>query len=425
MIVGAALLAARIVLRTIVGVLGIAGVRGHVPPHSSCGQFPLVNRVPGKPSEVMGKHLKNSRGRADQPAAPRRTVVRWALMGWFRTHARDLPWRQTQDPYAIWISEVMLQQTQIATVIPYYERFLSAFPTIRSLARAPLERVLELWSGLGYYRRARYLHEAAQVLVAKYDGRFPEDYASLRSLAGIGDYTARAILSIAFRQPYAVLDGNVARVVARLIGRRGNLHETKFRRAVEGELAELLSRRHPGDFNQALMELGQTLCMPRTPHCPECPLARWCRAHRAGDPEAFPAPRPRRPAESRHLAVALLRMGSRVAMVRGLDDGLLPDIWNFPAALGATSAQARSRLEEKLHGLTRAPFSFAPPVAKFHHSITFRSIRALVYPVKGVRTSARGEWRCFEISRLPQAAISQVARKVLESIRPVAPGLTS
>jgi len=374
--------------------------------------------VPSRLTKHVNRGRENRRGQQEDAAVSRSTAIRRSLLAWFRAQARELPWRATRDPYAIWLSEIMLQQTQIATVIPYYHRFLTAFPTVPDLARAPLERVLELWSGLGYYRRARHLHEAAQVVAAKYQGHFPEDYTTLRTLPGIGDYTARAILSIAFDQPYAVLDGNVARVIARIEARRGNLHEILFRRAVEQELAVLLSRREPGNFNQAMMELGQTLCLPRSPHCPDCPLSKWCRGHHSGDPEVFPAPRPRRATESHHLAVAFLLVGSRVAMVRGLDDGLLADLWNFPAAFGASPADARARLETKLHQLTRAHFTVGEPVAKFRHGITYRSIQGLVYPVERITAGMRGHWRWFELARLPQAAISQVARKVIESLSP-------
>jgi len=315
----------------------------------------------------------------------------------------------------------MLQQTQIATVIPFYQRFLEAFPTVSHLGRAPLERVLELWSGLGYYRRARYLHQAAQTMEQQFGGKFPEDYAGLRALPGIGDYTAKALLSIAFNQPHAVLDGNVARVVARLCSLGGNLHLTQFRNAVEAKLGELLSRREPGNFNQAMMELGQTICLPRGPRCSACPLAKWCGAYRSGNPEAFPIPRPRRAAETHYLAVALLRRGTRVAMVRGLDDGLLPDLWNFPAAFGRSPEKARERLQEKLHPLITDSFSLEEPAAEFRHSITFRIIRGKVYPVESRGGFARGAFRWFELARLPHAAISQLARKVSGVIPPSLP----
>ena len=349
-----------------------------------------------------------------------------SLLGWFARNARNLPWRRTRDPYAIWVSEVMLQQTQIATVTPFYRRFLEAFPTVSHLAQAPLERVLELWSGLGYYRRARHLHQAAQVLAQQ--SKFPEDYAGLRALPGIGDYTAKALLSIAFNQPYAVLDGNVARVVARLRRLRGNLHQPHFRRAVESELDGLLSRRQPGNFNQALMELGQTICLPRGPLCATCPLAKWCSGYRSGNPEAFPLPRPRRAAESHHLAVALLRRGRRVAMVRGLADGLLDDLWNFPAAFGGSPAEALESLREKLAGLMRAPIAavrarhgvplltLGEPMAEFRHGITFRAIQGRVYPVETSRAIRHASLHWFELKQIPQAAISQLARKIAQKI---------
>jgi len=350
-------------------------------------------------------------------------AIRRALLAWFRVNARALPWRGTGDPYAVWVSEIMLQQTQIATVTPFYRRFLEAFPTVSHLAQAPLERVLELWSGLGYYRRARHLHQAAQVLAQQ--SKFPEDYAGLRALPGIGDYTAKAVLSIAFNQPYAVLDGNVARVVARLRSLRGNLHQPQFRSAVETELAGLLSRREPGNFNQALMELGQTVCLPRGPRCSACPLAKWCGGYRSGNAEAFPLSRPRRAAESHHLAVALLRRGTRVAMVRGLADGLLDDLWNFPAAFGGSPAEALEALRKKLAGLIRAPvgtrhgvplLTLGEPLAEFRHGITFRAIQGQVYPVETARAFRHASLHWFELKELPQAAISQLARKIVEKI---------
>lgn len=364
-------------------------------------------------------------------------LIRRALLAWFRAGARVLPWRENRDPYRVWLSEVMLQQTQIAAVVPYYKRFLSAFPTIADLANAPLEQVLELWSGLGYYRRARHLHEAAQAVVREFAGKFPADYTALRSLPGIGDYTAKAVLSIAFNQPYAVLDGNVARVVARLCARRGNLHQREFRSGVEAALAELLSPRAPGTFNQAMMELGQTFCLPRSPCCSACPVVKWCAAYRTGNPEAFPLPRPRRAVERHHLAVALLRRGTTVALLRGLDDGLLSDLWNFPSTFGASAAEALEALRKKLAAYARPPgagnwrrrraassrreldapgLTFGDPLAEFRHTITYRAIRGMVYPVEIGHRFSHPALRWFEVANLPQAAISQLARKIVQKI---------
>jgi len=310
----------------------------------------------------------------------------------------------------------MLQQTQVATVIPYYRRFLRAFPDVASLARAPLERVLELWSGLGYYRRARHLHQAAQSIVDRLRGRFPRQYADARSLPGIGDYSARAVLSIAFHQPYTVLDGNVARVVARLRAHRGNLHQGPFRRTVEAVLEQLLSRRSPGDFNQAMMELGQTVCLSRAPRCPLCPLKKWCRAAALGKPESYPAPRPRRATELRYLAAGILRRGARVALVRGLDEGLMSDLWNFPSAFGATRQAALAHLAEKLDSLARGRIKVGMPVGGLGHGITYRAIQVDLYSVQIAGRLTNGSWRWVELEDFHHSAVSQLARKIAATI---------
>jgi A/G-specific adenine glycosylase len=350
--------------------------------------------------------------RCPEPAAFRRTLLRW-----FRRNARQLPWRKTRDVYAIWVSEVMLQQTQISTVIPFYERFLSAFPDLHSLARAPLERVLSVWSGLGYYRRAENLRLSAQMLVRDFGGQFPPDYAEARKLPGVGDYTARAVLSIAYGLPYAVLDGNVARVAARLGAIRGSLNEPGFRRAVEVEVVRLLSRRQPGSFNQALMELGQTVCVPFTPACPACPLREWCHAYHQGNPETYPSPRPRRAAELRYLAAAVIRYGQsgRVGLVRGLDEGLLGGLWNFPSAFGASRLQARAHLSDKLAALARGRIRVGDSLGEVRHFITYRSIRVDLYPVETFGDPV-DSLRWFLLSRIRHAAVSALARKIGEKL---------
>jgi A/G-specific adenine glycosylase len=365
--------------------------------------------------------------------------IRRALLRWFKLYARPLPWRLTRSPYTVWVSEVMLQQTQVETVIPYYTRFLRAFPTLAQLAGAPEERVLELWSGLGYYRRARHLHRAAQKVVREFGGEFPADYRQARSLPGVGDYTARALLSLAYHQPYAVVDGNVARVIARVAAVRGSIVQPAFRRRIERRLDQLLSRQQPGQFNEALMELGQTVCLPRAPRCAACPLGTWCQAYRQGDPERYPAPRPRRKTELRHLAAAVIQASAPrgpgqvapsrvapglVAMIRGLDEGLLPDLWNFPAAFGGSPADALARLEAKIEQLAPGAVRWqrdrsrgaAPiPLLKLRHGITYRSIHVQVYAaeaIDGRSTHSIGTLRWFPAAGLDGAAVSQLARKI-------------
>jgi len=306
----------------------------------------------------------------------------------------------------------MLQQTRIATVIPYYQRLLRAFPSVAKLARAPRERVLALWSGMGYYRRARNLHRAARLVLRRHGGHFPRDYRQARALPGVGDYTARAVLSIAYNQPLAVLDGNVARVVSRLRAWTGNVHVPAFRKAVQAELQRLLSRRQPGKFNQAIMELGQTICLPLRPRCAACPLRGWCRAYRLSKQEDYPSPRPRRSAEPRHLAAAILRRGSRVAMVRGLDEGLLDELWNFPSAFGRSAAEARRRLQEKLSTLASRPLLLGPRLAILQHGITYRSIRVQAFHAELTGRFIANCVRWMRLDRLAQSAVSQLARKI-------------
>lgn len=349
--------------------------------------------------------------------------VRGRLLAWFRRRARPLPWRMVRSAYAVWVSEVMLQQTQVATVIPYYGRFLRALPTLRALSKAPLERVLELWSGLGYYRRARNLHRAARVVVRRFGGRFPSDLHLARSLPGVGDYTARAVLSIAFDSPLTVIDGNVARVIARLRAIRGDPRSPQFRATIERELTPVLSRRNPGDFNQALMELGQTVCTPAAPNCAACPLRRFCSAYRSGKEEEFPEPRPRRSSVPKYLASALIcrlpkGQGSpQVAMVRGMDEGLLSDLWNFPSAFGASQSEAVSQLKKKLWLSTNLGFRMGKPLAEFSHSITYRSISVVVYPAELSAKRLGKPFRWIPLSRIHQIAASKLARKAATALQ--------
>jgi len=346
----------------------------------------------------------------------------------------------------------MLQQTQIATVIPYYRRFLKTFPTVSELARARLDRVLRLWSGLGYYRRARHMHAAARKMVEEFDGRFPARLAEARSLAGVGSYTAAAVLSIAYDARLAVLDGNVARVAARIDARKGGLAEARFRKAVEVRLRDLLSERHPGEFNQALMELGQTICLPRSPRCLSCPVRPWCRAHRLGTPEAFPSARPRRATEQHHLAAAVifrpgcsadadpeLEGASRAVMlVRGLDEGLMSDLWNFPSAFGRSPAHARALLQTKIATLcTTAPLACDPDLesvdtsdtrqtasdkisvgaqlVRLRHSVTYRDIEVRAYHVELAAPRSHGI-RWLKLSNFGGAPVSELARKIARQI---------
>ncbi len=252
------------------------------------------------------------------------------LLAWYDAGHRDLPWRRTRDPYRIWISETLLQQTQVHTVIPYYRKFLARFPTVRALARAPLDDVLKTWEGAGYYARARNLYRAAQLVVAAHGGRLPRRVDELMRLPGIGRYTAGAIASIAFGADAPVLDGNVTRLLCRYFGLRGD-PKTAAVRAELWQLAQgLLPRGRAGDFNQAMMELGATVCTPRAPRCAECPLRRGCTARRTGAQDQLPARTARRSAPHYDIGVGIIWKRGRILIQQRPAHGLLGGLWEFP-----------------------------------------------------------------------------------------------
>jgi A/G-specific adenine glycosylase len=254
-----------------------------------------------------------------------------ALAEWYRREHRELPWRQTRDPYRVWVSEVMLQQTQVRTVLPYYERFLAAFPTVQALAAAPEERVQKLWEGLGYYARCRHLHAAAQRLVAEHGGAFPTTLAAVRALPGIGRSTAGAILTFALGQRHPVLDGNVKRVLARVFDIDEDVGRARVERRLWGLSEALLAvAEAPDEHNQALMELGALVCTPRRPACPSCPVGAHCEARERGTQAQRPVRRRRGPVPHHHIAVGVIWDGARLLIQRRQAQGLLGGLWEFP-----------------------------------------------------------------------------------------------
>lgn len=258
------------------------------------------------------------------------TAVRHCLGDWFRLNQRDLPWRRTADPYAIWVSEVMLQQTQVVAVIPYYFRFISRFPDVFRLAKADLQEVLKIWEGMGYYARARNLHKAANMVVDRHDGRVPDDPAAFRALPGVGDYIAAAVLSIAFSRPLAVTDGNVKRVISRLYKVDAPINKSASYEFFRQIADALLDHDDPGMFNQAMMELGALICRPKNPDCRACPLTDACRAHQDRTVTSYPVREKKPPVPERRQAVGVVFRRSRVLIVRRPENGLLGGLWEFP-----------------------------------------------------------------------------------------------
>ena len=256
------------------------------------------------------------------------------LLVWYREHARTLPWRSDPTPYHVWVSEIMLQQTRVAAVLDYYRRFLEAAPDVRALAALPQDRLMKLWQGLGYYSRAGNLQKAAKQIMADHGGVFPNTYEDIRALAGVGDYTAGAIASIAFGQPVPAVDGNVLRVIARITGDGEDISTPAMKKKITAALAEVIPLDAPGDFNQALMELGATVCLPNgAPLCEKCPASGFCRAFQEGLTGELPVKSAKKPRRVEERTVYLLFYRDRVALRRRPGRGLLAGLWEYPNEL--------------------------------------------------------------------------------------------
>jgi len=352
--------------------------------------------------------------------APSETVlrsVRRELALWYASHKRDLPWRHTSDPYEIWVSEAMLQQTRVETVREYWPRFLERFPTATALAEADEEAVLEAWSGLGYYRRARSLQAAARVIAAEHGGVFPRDLDAALDLPGVGPYTAGAVVSIAYDEPAALVDGNVERVFARLFGMEGVRGSGPLGRACWAAASHFVERLdgavRPSVWNQALMELGALVCTPRSPRCEECPLAASCVARERGNAVGIPRPKPRRASTEVELEVYVIERGGRWLLEQREEGGLMGGMWQFPTVEVTSSGLFPEELAPEL----------APAVEPEHdlialsHGITHHRIRARVRAARLAGDGGRaGAW--FAPAEAADLALTGMARKVAERLAP-------
>lgn len=282
----------------------------------------------------MNKTQEQTQGQLQQIVEP--------LLIWFAQNARELPWRENRDPYRVWVSEIMLQQTRVEAVKGYYTRFLTALPTVQDLAHAPEEQLMKLWQGLGYYNRARNLQKAAKQVVERHGGIFPQEYAQILALPGIGAYTAGALASICFEQPRPAVDGNVLRVLTRLLADSRCVDDSALKQEFTSNLAAAYPHGRCGAFTQALMELGALVCLPNTaPHCPACPLAELCSANKSGTQRCFPVKREKRPRKEETLTVFVLRCDGMLALCKREQPGVLQGLWelpNIPYALSETQA---------------------------------------------------------------------------------------
>lgn len=348
-----------------------------------------------------------------------------ALLTWYAQNAPDLPWRRSRDPYHVWLAEVMLQQTQIATVLPYYERFLAAFPSIQALAEAPLERVLKLWEGLGYYSRARNLHRAAQRLVAEHQGKLPQSVQALQKLEGIGRYTAGAIASIAFNQPAAALDGNAVRVLTRLYDYAAPVESPEAQRQL-WQIAEKMAHAAPSGaaaaYTQAIMDLGREICTPRAPRCADCPVRAFCRAYAAGTQTLRPVKTPKAATPHYAVAAAILRNGSdALLMARRPLDGLLGGLWEFPQGQAGDSEPLEGALQRAMREKLALEVSVGALVTKVRHAFTHFKITLHAYACQAESSEPRplgyAEIMWIALENTDQLPISRADRHVIAFLR--------
>lgn len=355
------------------------------------------------------------------PTPAHYAAFRTDLLDWFDAVRRDMPWRRTDDPYAIWLSEVMLQQTRVDQATPYFERFIDAFPTVEALAAAPLDDVLRLWEGLGYYSRARNLHRAAGLVCEAHGGRVPDTYDEIRALPGVGPYTAAAVLSIAYGRPHAVLDGNVARVLTRVYAIDDDVTSGGTRRRLQALADALLAPERAGDFNQAMMELGATVCTPTRPGCAACPLREVCAARAAGAQEAYPVSKKKAPVPHHDVAVGLVwDAAGRLLVQRRPADGLLGGLWEFPGGKcepgeAPEAACARELREELGIDVTvEAPF-LRLDHAYSHFKITLHAFRCRL--AAGTPRSTNGEpIRWVTVDELETLAFPRANRRLIEAL---------
>lgn len=336
------------------------------------------------------------------------------LLAWYDRHARTLPWRGIHDPYRTWVSETMLQQTRVETVLGYYERFLARFPTVSDLAAAPEDDVLKLWEGLGYYSRARNLHKGAKQVMAEYGGVIPSSAEELRKISGIGPYTAGAIASIAFDQPVPAVDGNVIRVVSRLKGIRENVGIPSVRRMLEGETAALVPQERPGDFNQALMDLGATICVPGTPACEKCPLQGECDAFAAGDAEELPVLPRKNPPKMIDYTVCLIFSGERVLM-RQRTEAMLQGLWVFPMLEGITVLRKIPSVVKKL---TKLAVTQAEAAGEARHVFTHQIWQMKLCIMLAPEAAEAPSGYCFiPVAELDMLAIPTAMKAAVKAVR--------
>ncbi|MBS3919522.1 MAG: A/G-specific adenine glycosylase [Deltaproteobacteria bacterium] len=342
----------------------------------------------------------------------RKTKIQTKLLQWFKKNKRDLPWRKTRNPYAIWVSEIMLQQTQVNTVIPYYNHFLKTFPTIQDLAKANLSKVLKVWEGLGYYSRARNLHQTSKTISNHSNGKIPDKLKDLLSLPGVGRYTAGAILSIAFNQEVPILDGNVKRVLSRLFAVSGDPKKTE---EFLWPLSEsLIPKGSPGAFNQALMDLGSMICTPKNPNCLSCPLKNHCQGYLSGKPEGYPRRSVKKKVPHIEAIAAVIQKDGKFLLRQRPPKGLLGGLWEFPNWKIEEKRRLRLRLRSHIKKEMGMDVEVKESIGTFHQTYSHFKLTLHVFHCQHLNGKGKGKW--ISIKDLPLFPMSRVHRHITEQL---------
>jgi len=342
--------------------------------------------------------------------------IQKGLLQWYKENKRDLPWRKTTDPYAIWVSEIMLQQTQVATVIPYYQNFLKTFPTVCILAKAKLSKVLKVWEGLGYYSRARNLHRASKIIMKRFQGKVPDNLKDLLSLPGIGRYTAGAIFSIAFNKEAPILDGNAKRVLSRLFAVSGDPGERKTEQLLWQLSESLIPKGHANSFNQALMDLGAMLCTAKDPQCPRCPLHRLCKGRASGEPERFPLKSNKKKIPHIEAIAAVITRDRNVLLHRRPPKGLLGGLWEYPnwRIEGKPRMRVRLRLRNTIKKEMKMDVEVKELIGVFNQTYSHFKLTLHVYDCFATGKNKKGRW--VAVGDLHLLPMSKIDRRISESI---------
>jgi A/G-specific adenine glycosylase len=355
------------------------------------------------------------------PLSPQPEEVRAPLLAWYHHNQRDLPWRGESSPYRIWVSEVMLQQTQVATVIPYYHRFLARFPNLADLAAAPLEDVLKLWEGLGYYARARNMHKAAVEIVEKHRGKLPQTFSELKKLPGFGDYTAGAVASIAFGEAVPAIDGNVKRVLARLFAIDEDITRGKAARRLKEIAVALVDPHAPGDWTQALMELGATVCTPKNPQCATCPLNQLCQALLRGLEHQLPVKPPKKTVPHYDVTAAVIWRDDKVLIAQRPLEGMLGGLWEFPGGKQEDDETLTQCLQREIAEELGIEIEVGQLITIVKHAYTHFKITLYAFECRLVRGNPQllgvADWRWVSLDEIDTFAFPRTDLQIIDVLK--------